>query len=157
MTVFGAAWWRLAQLWVPVLVIMLANVVVYLGQTGRSIGREATLRNRVDSARQEIAQLESQLQLAQAERSRVALLREQLVDFNRSVLGSPDARLVAIMKEIGLATRSGRAAARLVLVYNLRPLTGRDAGSASPFRSVWRVPTNRCGGCWLPCRRVSSS
>ncbi len=122
----GAAsvWRRLWPYWVLALLFMLANVGVYVAQTGTAMSRESRLQAQVQELESEIARLERIQRQAEADRAQVAEIEKRLLEFKQSILSSPEERLIATLREIGTATR---AAGLLTEGYRYRFSKDRDA------------------------------
>ena len=99
-------WRRLWPYWVPAMLFMVANIAVYLAQTSTAMNRETRLRDQIERLQHEVVRLERIHADASADREAVADIEARLLEFNQTILGSPEERLIAILREIGTATRS---------------------------------------------------
>jgi Tfp pilus assembly protein PilO len=120
----GAVWRRLWPYWVAAMLFMLGNIAVYVAQTGTAMNRESRLRSDVQELEQEVVRLQRIQREAEADRAAVADIESRLREFKDSILGSPEERLIAILREIGTATRS---AGLLTEGYRYRFSTNSDA------------------------------
>jgi len=97
----GVAWRRLVWVWLPAVVLFLANVTWLVGKSG---GRYASVNRDVEAFRGRVAELASLRDKAVAEREGVVQLDDQLRTLYDTVFGNLDKRLTGILRAVGSAT-----------------------------------------------------
>ncbi len=101
----GVAWRALWPVWVPAVVFCLLNVGAYVWLSGKSVGRQAGVRNEVQRLQKRVGHLRQVEEAAARDREAVAALNSALNDVYGKVFGSLSERLPAILKALGSATR----------------------------------------------------
>lgn len=98
-------WRRLLPVWLPTVLVCLVAGAALIWQTSESGGRAALISNSVADLEGELQRLEQVRGRAETERATVAELNGQFENLYHDVFGNLEVRLIAILREVGLATR----------------------------------------------------
>lgn len=101
----GVAWRPMLWIWVPVVLLCLANFGLYVWQSGWTGGRYASVHEDVQRLQTRAAKLHQLHERAQNERQDVAALENGLNQLYKEVFGSLKVRLTGILREVGAATQ----------------------------------------------------
>jgi Tfp pilus assembly protein PilO len=99
-------WRRLLPVWLPAVVLCLLSIVILIWQTSESGGRAALIRASIDELEAELTRLQQVRDRTEVERVAVAELGGQFQELYEGVFGDLEVRLIPILAEIGVATRS---------------------------------------------------
>lgn len=99
------AWRTMVAVWLPALVLCIVSIALYGWQTSGTVGRAAKLSDEVAELERDIDRLRRLREQVVAERTAVAILNGQLDRLYGEVFGDLEARLVRILRAVGLATR----------------------------------------------------
>lgn len=98
-------WQRLLPVWLPVVLLCLANLALYAWMTSESLGRAAQLDRGLQNLEANLARLRRVQRLAAEERLAVETLQQELDRLRETVFGSLDERLTPILRAIGEGVR----------------------------------------------------
>lgn len=98
-------WQRLLPVWLPLVLLCVANLALYGWMTSESLGRAAQLGREVSDLEADLARLRRAQRLAAEERLAVETLNRELERLRADVFGSLDQRLTAILRAIGEGVR----------------------------------------------------
>jgi Tfp pilus assembly protein PilO len=98
-------WRRLLPVWLPTVLLCLMAGAALIWQTSESGGRASLIRKDIADLEGELARLEQVLTRAETERAAVAELNGRFENLYDEVFGDLEERLIAILTEVGLATR----------------------------------------------------
>jgi len=101
----GVAWRRMVWIWLPAVLLFLANVGLYVWQSGWTGGRYASVHKDVQELQARAAKLQHLHETAQRERRDVTALDDGLNHLYDKVFGSLRERLTGILREVGTATQ----------------------------------------------------
>lgn len=101
----GVAWRRMVWIWLPAVLLCLANFGLYVWQSGWTGGRYASVHRDLQDLQERAAKLQRLHDKAQHERQDVAALNDGLNHIYNEVFGSLRARLTGILREVGSATQ----------------------------------------------------
>lgn len=98
-------WQRLLPVWLPLVLLCIANLALYGWMTSESLGRAAQLERNLSDLEADLARLRRAQRLAAEERVAVETLNRELDRLRAEVFGSLDERLTAILRAIGAGVR----------------------------------------------------
>lgn len=101
----GVAWRRMVWIWLPAVLLCLANFGLYVWQSGWTGGRYASVHRDLQGLQERAAKLQRLHEKAQRERQDVVALDDGLNHLYSKVFGSLRARLTGILREVGSATQ----------------------------------------------------